>query len=64
LTTDWVDIAVTRNSRVVAGADALLIQGTSVVFPSGAPRQTYHVPTGPSGNMPYGIAFDPGQNGI
>ena len=58
---DWVDIAVTRNASVVAGADAYLAQATADTFPSGTQRQVYYVPTGPGGNMPYGIAFDPGQ---
>ena len=63
-TNDWIDIAVTQNSRVVAGADGLLLQGTALQFPSGRPRQVYHTLLGPGGSEPSGIAFDPGQTGI
>jgi hypothetical protein len=56
---DWVQIAVTRNSNVVAGADAAFDEGTAVLFPSGTHRQTYPG----QGGQYIGIGFDPGQAG-
>ncbi|MEO9098613.1 MAG: hypothetical protein ABI346_10585 [Candidatus Baltobacteraceae bacterium] len=58
---DWVDIAVTKNSRVVLGADAFFVRGSSLTWPAGAYRQTYN--SGQFG-LPLGAAFDPGQKGI
>ncbi len=57
---DWSDIATTRNNATVIGADAVLLEGTSLLFPSGAHRQTYTS----SFALPVGTAFDPGQTGL
>jgi hypothetical protein len=59
-----VDIAVTRNSFVVGGADAVGFTGTSWTFPAGAHRQTYPDQAPPSATFPIGFAFDPAQKGI
>jgi hypothetical protein len=58
---DWVDIAVTRNGRVILAADDNLLKGTSETFPGGVLRQTY---SSNSFSTPLGAAFDPGQMGI
>ncbi|MEO6989931.1 MAG: hypothetical protein ABI346_07600 [Candidatus Baltobacteraceae bacterium] len=58
---NWLNFAVTRNSRVVLGPDQALLKGTSRTFPAGALRQTY---LSSSFALPVGAAFDPGQKGI
>jgi hypothetical protein len=60
---DWSDIAMTGDGKLLAGADAILNQVTEVGWPHGQGRRIYRSPVGPDGNFTTGIAFDPGQKG-
>jgi hypothetical protein len=57
---NWLDIALSRDGKVLLGANETANAGTAVTFPGGKPRATYS----DSFSQVWGVAFDPGQKGM